>query len=618
MALGALLSLLTAPAVAQPPASERLSSGELIVGYSHAAVPPAASAPHAPVRLPAQFGASRQSRLPTPYWVRFAFQLSATPSGDYGVYLPHLQPRAAVFLNGTYLGASEDFEASQSDTWNYPLYIPAPAALLRRGANDLLVEVLANAGAASELGPVWVGRRASLYPRYEKRLWLQVIGVEVVSVLVGLIGALVAVLWIRRRSEMVFGLFALSCGLWIVRNAQFFVVDTYSRFYFGVVTDAALFWLAAVLYTLCFRVLGRRYPRIEAALCAYAAFATLAMLVGGPTHKFAVTALGFAALVPASPIFQIYLTWETLRFPSVLRFLLWLAAIVSSAAGAYDFSLMVEWIPPPAAFLMPYSALFYALTVGWALIDGFVKSHNEYEQLNAALEARVRERESALAIHYARAAELEREQVIAGERERILRDMHDGLGSHLISARRLIEKGGQSREQIGALLGDAMDELRIAIDSMKPSAGDLLLMLGNLRYRLEPRLNAAGINLHWDVSDTLAIEPLGPAEVTEMTRIVQEVCTNAIKHSHATEMSLAVQCPDRGTVQLTIADNGCGYDPATVRLGEGLKNMQKRARTIGAPLEITSRPGETRVTLTMSTAKSAVGIPGAAKGVSLQ
>ncbi len=567
-------------------------------------MPPPVGAPHVPIALPARLAEPGASREPAAHWVRFAFELHAIPAGDYGVYLPYSEPRAAVFLNGAYLGASEEFGVSQSDTWNYPLYIPTPAALLHRGANDLLVEVVPGGHGVAELGPVSIGRRTVLYPHYERRLWLQVIGVEAVSFLVGVIGGLVAVLWVRRRSEVVFGLFALSCALWIIRNAQFFVIHTYSRFYFSVVTDAALFWLAAVLYTFCFRVLGRRYPKIEAALLAYAAIATVAMTLAGPSHRFTVTALGFAALVPASPIFQVYLAWETLRSPSVLRWLLFLTALASSAAGAYDFLLMVEWIPWPGAFLMPYSALLYALTVGWALIDRFVKSHNEYEQLNAALEARVRERESALAIHYTRAAQLEREQAIVAERERILRDMHDGLGSHLISARRLIEKGDQSREQIAALLGDAMDELRIAIDSMKPSAGDLLLMLGNLRYRLEPRLNAAGINLHWDVSDRLAIEPLGPAEVTETTRIVQEVCTNAIKHSHASEMSLSVRCPSLDTVHLTIADNGRGYDLATVRPGEGLKNMHKRARTIGAHLEITSRPGETRITLVMSTAKS--------------
>jgi signal transduction histidine kinase len=470
-------------------------------------------------------------------------------------------------------------------------------------ANDVLIELLPHRNGLTELGPIWVGRTSTLYPRYERRLWLQVIGVEVVTLLVGLIGAFIAVLWARRSSETLFGLFALSCGIWIIRNTQFFVVDTYSPFYFAVVTDAALFWLVAVLFRLSFRLLGRRLPRIEAALFAYALLASIAMLVAGPSHKFIVTAVAYGVLMPTAPVFQIYLTWQMFRAPSVVRLLLWVAALVTCSAAAYDFALMLQWVPWPASNLMPYSALFFALAVGWALIDRFVKSHNEYEQLNAALEARARERERALSVHYARAAELEREQTIAAERERILRDMHDGLGSHLISARRLIEKGGQSREQIAGLLGDAMDELRIAIDSMKPSAGDLLLMLGNLRYRLEPRLNAAGINLHWEVCDTCAVERLGPTEVTEITRIVQEVCTNALKHSHATEMWLAVRCPAPQTVELTVTDNGCGYDPAAVRPGEGLKNMRRRARSIGAGLEIASRPGQTLVGLRLTTSE---------------
>ncbi|HTW38574.1 MAG TPA: ATP-binding protein [Steroidobacteraceae bacterium] len=615
--LGAVLAVLvamapagaTARALARPSAdsaassAERLATGEYLAGnFLKGALPPP-EAQQVPITLPARFGAQGPSRGRAAHWVRLPFRLSAVPGRDYGVYLPYAAPRAAVFLNGVYLGASEEFDVPSSDSWNYPLYVPMPASLLRAGANELLIEVVASArGSTAELGPVWVGAMQRLHPQFERRLWLQVIGVEVVSLLVGLIGALVAVLWMRRRSETVFGLFALSCGIWITRNAQFFVIDTYSPFYFGVVTDAALFWLAAVLYTLCFRVLGQRFPRLEAALFAYAALATVAMLVAGPSHKFVVTAVAFALLVPLSPLLLVYLTRETLRAPSVLRLLLWLAALVSATAGAYDFALMLEWIPWPGAYLMPYSALFYAITVGWALIDRFVASHNEYEQLNAVLEARVRERERALAGHYTRAAELEREQAVAAERERILRDMHDGLGSQLIAARVLVEKGGQSSTQIAALLGDAMDELRIAIDSMKPSSKDLLLMLGNLRYRLEPRLNAAGINLHWDISGTAALERLGPTEVTEMTRIVQEVCTNAIQHSRATEMSLAVRCPDADTVELTITDNGRGYDPASVRLGEGLKNIHKRARTIGACLDLQSHPGETRVTLTMTAA----------------
>src|SRR5271167_3975429 len=78
-------------------------------------------------------------------------------------------------------------------------------------------------------------------------------------------------------------------------------------------------------------------------------------------------------------------------------------------------------------------------------------------------------------------AKLERDQATAVERDRILRDMHDGLGLQLISSLRLVEKHELSREQTAALLVEAMDEMRIAIDSVKPTGQDLLVMLGNLR-----------------------------------------------------------------------------------------------------------------------------------------
>lgn len=586
---------------------QRLTAGAYLASTTPTEAPPTEApppqdAPSVPVTLPARFGTSPPWRGRRAHWVRLSFQLrDGSPSG-YAIYLPYVAPRAAVYVNGTYLGESEEFGVEQSDTWNYPLLLPLPAALVRAGSNELLIEMISHGRAHSraELAPVWVGSRAPMRAMYQRRLWLQVIGVEVVSLLVGLIGASVGLLWLRRPQESLFGLFALSCGIWIIRNAQFFIVHTSDLFSFAVITDGALFWLVAVLYTLSFRALGKRFPKIEAALYAYALLATLAMYAGGPDHKSAITAAGFAALLPVSLIYQVYLTRETLRAPTVLRALLWLAAMATSASGAYDFALMLDWIRWPAANLMPYSALSYAVPVGWALIDRFVKSHNEYERLNAVLEARVKERERALAVHYAHTTHLERERAIAEERDRILRDMHDGLGLQLISARQLVEKGSCSNAEIAAALGDAMDELRIAIDSLKPDSRDLLLMLGNLRYRLEPRLSAAGITLHWDVASFPELERLSPTEAMEVTRIVQEVFTNAMKHSHASAMRLTVRCASLGAIVVAITDNGRGFDASAARSGEGISNMRRRARRIGARIEIASCAGETRTTLTLA------------------
>jgi signal transduction histidine kinase len=609
LALGAAAAAAGVPARPAAPPPLRLTRGEYLVGYG-LRTPPPPSVAGTPVILPLRLGYSAPSRGTARRWVRLGFQLPPTRSREHIVYLPYVAPNAAVYLDGIYIGKSEGYGEPHTDSWNFPLYIHVPAGLIHPGRSELLIELVPHRRAGTELGPVWVGTNRALLPLYRRQEWLQVTGIEVVTLLVGAIGALAAVLWARRRKETLFGLFALSCGIWMIRNAQFFVVRPPSLFYFGILTNAALLWLVAVLYRLSFRILGQRFLWFERALFGYALLVTVAMLSAGPAHQLVVSAVGYGGLLPISVAFQVYLTSATLRAPTVLRVLLWLAAMVTSLSGAYDLALMLEWIRWPGSYLMPYSSLFYAVTVGWALVDRFVMTHTEYERLNVALDSRVRERERALKAQYERSAELERERAVAAERDRILRDMHDGLGLQLITARRLIEKTEHSGEQIASALDEAIDELRIAIDSMKPTARDLLVMLGNLRYRLEPRLKAAGITLHWNVADAPEAIRLGSSEITEITRIVQEVCTNAIKHSGATDMSLTVHCPVPNAVGIAITDNGSGFDVGASRSGEGLASMRRRARHIGALLTIDSRAAGTRITLTLS-ARSSTEPPGA-------
>ena len=364
-----------------------------------------------------------------------------------------------MYFNGSFLGSTDGFGRADADSWNYPFYVAVPAVLVRPGGNVLLIEVSPQAVNDMRLGRFLVGADEELLPLYRRQLWVQVTGVEVVTLLVGLIGAMAAVLWLRRRKDELFGL-ALSCGIWMVRNTQFFLVKTYSVFYFQLLSSAALFWLVAVLFRLSFRILERRFRRVEAALFAFALIATAALYLAGLTRQVALATIGYAALLPIGAILLVYLTIATLRSRRCY------AASVACRddhhlTAAYDFALLLRWVPWPAAYLMPYSAVFYSATVGSALIDRFVKTHSEYEQLNVALDARVRERESALDAQYAKAAALERERAVAGERDRILRNMHDGLGLHLISALQLVERGTHSPQKSARRLRDALDELRI-------------------------------------------------------------------------------------------------------------------------------------------------------------
>jgi signal transduction histidine kinase len=79
----------------------------------------------------------------------------------------------------------------------------------------------------------------------------------------------------------------------------------------------------------------------------------------------------------------------------------------------------------------------------------------------------------------------------------------------------------------------ALDEMRMAVDSLQPMHDDFVSVLAMLRYRLQPRLQAAGIEVVWDVAELPPLRQLSPQAVLQVQRILLEAFTNVLKHAHA-------------------------------------------------------------------------------------
>ncbi|TXT36325.1 MAG: Signal transduction histidine kinase [Comamonadaceae bacterium] len=196
-----------------------------------------------------------------------------------------------------------------------------------------------------------------------------------------------------------------------------------------------------------------------------------------------------------------------------------------------------------------------------------------------------------LADSHAKLREIEQRELLAQERQRLMQDMHDGLGSSLVSALRVVEHGQLDEDEIAQVLKGCIDDLKLAIDSMESIESDLLLLLATLRFRLEPRLEASGINLVWEVQSVPKLEWLDPKNALHILRILQEAFTNIIKHTRSTEITVATAV-DGPWVVVTVSDNGSGFavDEALVRGGKGLSNQLRRAAAIGAEVDWTSSP----------------------------
>jgi two-component system sensor histidine kinase DegS len=193
---------------------------------------------------------------------------------------------------------------------------------------------------------------------------------------------------------------------------------------------------------------------------------------------------------------------------------------------------------------------------------------------------------------------------VVEERNRLARDIHDGLGAALsgliIQAEYLqtLARGNDEllREiaELKSAAEEAIDEVRRALTMMRDEF-DLVPQLENTcstfttRNRIPARLELNGVP-----------PPLSDEQQLAIFRIMQECLTNAAKHAEAKVVTVRVNFDDR-SARVEIHDDGKGFDTSkTPKHHYGLINMRERARKIGGEVTIDSAPGQgTRITLTV-------------------
>jgi hypothetical protein len=605
------VAVCTMLAACQPPPSEgalRLASAESIATGSVDAAP-GAGAPWQPTPLPDNWDGRRPGYEG---YVRYRFMLDADrlPEGRLAVYLPAAGMNAYPLVNGVSLGAQGRMALQPTRHFYTPLLWELPRGHLRPGANELQVVVVGHPGYRCGLAPVEVGAYDVLYRAWRGRGWLQNTGTLVTSTLIGALGAYVLLLWLRERSNRVFGWFGLAALVWALRNLNYVVTEPplppllWSQITVaGAAAFQALFALFTLHYVTSVSPKERAPGWIAPALLAYLV-AALGWFIVTPT--FAWSRAGFVPFAMLGLVITAWSQWRLLRLACRRRQAEIVAIAVSGlfylALVLHDFAIARDVHGLGEIFLRQYASLPLFLSIGWMLTRRYLDAMEQARAASASLQSQVEEQRLLLERNFQRLRAAEREQAQAAERERVMRELHDGLGLNLITAYEQCRRADVERARIAESLQDCLTDLRVAIDSLAPEERDPLAVLGSLRFRMAPRLEAVGMALRWEVEgDVPELPQLDAEHALHLLRLVQEALTNALRHSGARCVTLRVEgAPEHVTV--IVRDDGRGFAPADTA-GRGLTHMQQRARQIGGHLDVRSGPDGTQVSLRIPVCK---------------
>jgi signal transduction histidine kinase len=191
------------------------------------------------------------------------------------------------------------------------------------------------------------------------------------------------------------------------------------------------------------------------------------------------------------------------------------------------------------------------------------------------------------------------------ERGRWARELHDetlqGLAALGVLLNAGLRAGGERLEdavrQATEQLATEIANLRALITELRPAALDQLGLAAAIEALARRAQDVDGL----EVGLVLAVpreDRLDPELRTAAYRLVQEALTNVAKHARATKVEVVVRHGD-GVLEVRVADDGSGFDPAAPTDGFGLAGMRERAALMNGRVDIrSSATGGTQVTAT--------------------
>ncbi len=504
----------------------------------------------------------------------------------WGLYIPRVGNRARITLNGQVVGQLGALSQDTSDYAQRPHFFFLPETAMNATGNTLQIVVQGERARYAGLSTFAVGPVTQVQRMYFWRDLAQTQGsfaiVTIASLFAVASGALAGVL-----RDKTFLLFALACFFCAVRTMYALAVNTHPldhRVWSWIVDTAFAGYLVSLsLFCLDVIKLQRRWVvGVTVVLIAI----TLVLV---PMHAFGRLAwarqLWTMSMVIYSMLFSAALVYHWWRRPSTVTRVLGVAGLAAVSLGLHDHLLVFYTKDGFGSFaLTRYSLLLFMGAMLWVLVNRFAhqqkRESNIREQLQTELEAKT----SALITQFKSQALLIESMAHAKERERLVHDLHDGIGLQLNTLLYMAEDRADTRSDMLQEVRTAIEQMRLLVDNSQRFEGSFPELLGQVRHRIESRLCRVGIQLQWHVQVPFTATNVDPSKAIAFQHLLFELTTNVIKHAQAKRMriDLTTDSTDHH-ILLTVSDDGIGFDPTRTKGGGGRRSIQRRLRDLEAP-----------------------------------
>ncbi len=540
-------------------------------------------------------------------WYRMGFQ--APHAEALGVYVPSVATHVTVGVNGTRLAAHGPRPVTFADrNGNRPLLFDVPAGALGPDVNVLQLHVAADHADAGFLPVVYVAPLAELVPVYARATLIRRTLLWGLIIFRLTVAAFTAAIWAMWRKESYYGWFALCVAAWVVAEADLVIIDPpLPSAAWNWLFNVAIGWWGIFAVRLVLSFVGVSTPRAERALMTFgvagsAALAALAFTGSPLFHPFGVNVWLATAFVLSCYLFRGVVS-RLRDYPDAIELNV-VFVVATSVIGCVFWDLLMQLgLRHRGGIAVPaYASFVTVLGMGWVLVRRFVGALARSRALVATLEERVAVEHARLEESYRRIRDVDRARVLSEERERILRDTDDGLGSQLVSTLALLDRASTSPAELRWSVRAALDDLRLVIDSLDPLDGDLLPALGMLRARLQPRLEAAGVRVVWAVASLPPLGMLTPHWVLQVLRILQRAFMDVVVRGVPCTMEVRTGT-HAGPNGESIVVVGIGDDIGAIVLHE---TSRARAREIGVALDVARDASGSKLELSFPVAGSRV------------